>query len=146
LNAYATVSDLVNYMGPTAEIPADAKQRIAGSEVRVRNATKLALYPVDENDDPRDDFVVAAFRDAVCADAQARIIAGLPEGTVIGPSPMREQAIPGATIQYQIDPGAQQATNLLTKGQLAPTALLILDNVGLLNGSPTSIWAFRGSY
>jgi len=125
VTAYATSSELVTFTG--AEMPADADRLLLRASELIDDYTRTAIYDVDTDDFPTDAAVVAAFRDATCAQVEFWS-AGDEEEDVLGPV----QGLVLGSMQAQFGAGGNRATPMY----LAPRAARILRNAGLYSGTP----------
>jgi len=74
LNDYATVADLHNWLD--ADEPVDSLRLIRHAQRLVDSAITSAMYKQDANGNPTDAGVLAALRDATCAQVEDWIING----------------------------------------------------------------------
>lgn len=65
---YATTADLANFLQDVP--PANARKLLVQASRDIERATKTAIYDTDTNGFPTDAAVLAAFRDATCAQAE----------------------------------------------------------------------------
>ncbi|GAB3224132.1 hypothetical protein GCM10027447_12440 [Glycomyces halotolerans] len=71
---YATPQEYADWLHPESapgaeDPPAGAERALRAASARVRKLTRTACYETDENGLPTDSDVLAAFRDATCAQA-----------------------------------------------------------------------------
>lgn len=120
---YANTAQLANYL--QAVPPANARKLLAQASRDVERATKTAIYDTDTNGFPTDAKVLAAFRDAVCAQVEWWGETGdsLGAGGQWGDVKIGSVALGGRT------------GTTGTGGQLTANAATILDEAGLLPGS-----------
>lgn len=139
---YATSSDLDAYA--TTEgvtVPAGAAGKLRSASRLIRHETKTARYTADTAGLPTDTALLAAFRDATCA--QALYWAGLGIDPVKGAAGVRpiaaQKSIGGTSIGYQVYASTAEA-NANAASVLGPDAWYILDDAGLLNQPPEVSW------
>lgn len=72
---YATVDDLIVYTGDPASVEVSPRFLVRASR-QVDTALGIVRYAVDADEQPTDPEVVAALRDATCAQARALIADG----------------------------------------------------------------------
>ena len=120
--AWATVDELAAWM--PAELPADAERMLTRASELITYVTRFAVYDVDTDDEPTDTTVLAALRDATCA--QVEYWAEVGEDEDVGGS---VQGISLGPLQVQYGAG----DNRVTPTFLAPRAQRILSNAGLLD-------------
>lgn len=135
---YATPTDLTEWTGDAA--PADAAALIRHASALVEGATRGARYAVDDGGLPTGPAVVAAFRDATCAQVALWAAAGLDPTTggieATSGRVATSKTIRGATVSYDAAAAAQakQARTAALTSVGAET-YQILDNAGLIVGS-----------
>lgn len=129
---YATTAELAEWTGEAA--PANADQLLRQASRLVRRATMTAIYVVDEDDLPTDADVLAAFRDATCAQVASWAALGI--DPTAGPASVRgavqSSSIGGGTVTY----ADTSTTKAAAVDNLASEAWLILADAGLL---PTTV-------
>lgn len=130
LRVYATTADLARYL--FAAPPSGSRRRLIRASALLEGATRTAVYDVDAGGLPTDPTVAAAFRDAVCAQAQwwattgdEQGDAGLWQSVSIGRTSMSRAANTGG-------PGQRSP-----RARLCPDAEIILDGAGLLGQAPS---------
>lgn len=74
---YATNEDLAAAPWLVTEPPANVARLLAYASQLVRGATRSALYDTDTDGKPTDTKVIAAFKDAVCAQVSTWVGAGI---------------------------------------------------------------------
>lgn len=127
MTSYATSGQLATYLGTTA--PADAVRLLARASELIADTTITAIYDTDASGVATDSNVLAAFRDATCAQVEYWL-AGDEEDDILGP--MQGVSAGGQQLQY----GA--GTNRATPMYLAPRAARHLRNAGLTGGAVQS--------
>jgi hypothetical protein len=120
---YATTADLANYL--EAVPPANARRLLRQASADIEQATKTAIYDVDTNGFPTDTAVLAAMRDAVCAQVEW----WNETGDSLGVTGQWGSVKIGSV---SLDGRAGSAG---TGGQLAANAATILRNAGLTPGN-----------
>lgn len=133
---YATPSELTAWMGEPA--PDNAAKLLRVASTRVAHATQADIYDAAPNGKPKDDDLVEAFRDAVCA--QAEQWASLGVDPVAGAGGLAKQvvssSIDGASYSTngaQLDSAKAEAVE-----GLCGDALAILRNAGLASNAVQS--------
>lgn len=122
--AYATSPELVTYTGATA--PADATRLLARASDLIDDHIVTAVYNVNAAGAATDATVIAALRDATCAQVEFWL-AGDEEDDVLGPL----QGMSAGGQQQQFGAGTNRATPMY----LAPRAARYLRRSGLMGGS-----------
>lgn len=125
---YATSGELATYTGAAA--PADATRLLTRASELVDDHIVTAVYDVDSNDVPTDTKVIAALRDATCAQVE-HWLTGDEEDDILGPT----QGVSIGGMQEQYGAGQNRATPMY----LAPRAARHLRKAGLLTGAVTSL-------
>lgn len=131
---YATSDDLSSWTGAAA--PSNAVQLLRTASLAVQEATQTAFYAVDEADAPTDATVIAAFRDATCAQAAAMIaqaVDPLAGGTYSSDGVEQSVGIGTARVQFADAAEAIEAQQQLLQG-LCPEAQRILRLAGIQVG------------
>ena len=118
--AYATSSDLATFTGVAA--PAAATRMLARASELIDDYLRTAVYATDDTGAPTDAAVIAAMRDATCAQVEMWM-AGHEEDDVLGP--LQSLAIGNV----QAFAGEE---NRVTPMYLAPRAARILRNAGIM--------------
>jgi hypothetical protein len=133
---YATTADLTEWMDPEAA-PANAAALLRSASGLIRSSTKMAVYDTDTAGMPSDTTVLGAFRDATCA--QAAFWSAMkvdPSLGAAGVTPLAaSKSIGGASINYSVYAATAEA-RAGAAGTLGPDAFYILEEAGLLSGSP----------
>jgi hypothetical protein len=125
--AYATVDELEVFLdqaAPDAASEAVAERMLLRASEVVDDHLRTAIYDVDVDDLPTDADVIAAFRDATCAQVEFWF-AGDEEDDVLGP-------------WVELTIGAVKATPQAPL-VLAPRAARILRNAGLYAVDPVTL-------
>lgn len=133
---YATSDDLSAWTGSPA--PTNAAGLLRTASFAVQEATETAFYQVDVNGLPIDSNVLAAFRDATCAQASAMTTQGvdpLAGGTYTSDGVEQSVGIGSARIQFADAADAIWASQQLLQG-LCPEAQRILRLAGIQVGVP----------
>lgn len=125
---YATSGELATYTGAAA--PADATRLLTRASELIDDHIVTAVYDVDSNDVPTDTKVIAALRDATCAQVE-HWLTGDEEDDILGPT----QGVSIGGMQEQYGAGQNRATPMY----LAPRAARHLRKAGLLTGAVTSL-------
>lgn len=124
---YATPEQLGTYLEDSLlTVPEDAARLLGRASELIADHTAAAVYDVDTNDTPTDSGVIAAFRDATCAQVEFWLT-GDEEDDILGPV----QGIALAGLQLQYGAGDNRATPMY----LAPRAARALRRAGLLSAS-----------
>ena len=136
---YATSGDLTTWTGTTA--PANADRLLRAASILVRNATRAALYDVDQAGKPSDADVLTAFRDATCAQAAMWAAADIDpsEGGVgVAEPAVVSKSMGGRSIQYADLSGSVTVQQDRAKAarELCAEAVAILADAGLTSGMP----------
>lgn len=126
--AYATSGELATYTGAAA--PADATRLLARASELVDDHIVTAVYDVNTSGAPTDAKVIAALRDATCAQVESWLTAD-EEDDILGPT----QGVSIGGMQEQYGAGQNRATPMY----LAPRAARHLRKAGLLTGAVTSL-------
>lgn len=138
---YATADDLAEWSGKPAPDNAAALLRVAS--MLVSRKTRTAVYDVQPSGLPREPDILAAFRDAVTAQAHYWALNGIrPEAGVLGETGKNHvigKSIGGAQLNYSAD---LVKANWGARGEalteLSDEAFLILDQANLVNQQPWS--------
>lgn len=132
---YATPEDLETWTGTAA--PDNAPLLLRSASILIRSATRVAFYDIDTLGFPTSTPVLAAMRDAACAQAAAWNTLGL--DPTAGPAGVggvvASSGIGGANVTYAVPP-AQAADRAASLTTLVPEAAQILIDAGLLAGGP----------
>ena len=125
---YATTTDLANWLhGPP---PAGARRMLARATLRVDELCKTAVYDVDANNLPTDPAVIAALRDATCAQVEWMVETGDLAGTA---APEQYQSVSiGSVSLTRAGSGGAGGT---AASRYAPNAVTVLQLAGLLPGT-----------
>ncbi len=124
MTAYAELADLETYLDEAAPDPAAgavATRMLLRASELLDDCTRTAVYEVDKDGLPTDEDLIAAFRDAACAQVEFWF-AGDEEDDVLGP--LADVTIGSLKVMPQ------------TPLVLAPRAARILRNAGLYSGEP----------
>lgn len=121
---YATASDLTAWTGTAA--PDDADRKLKRASEIIDAALLTAYYATDNTGAATDTVIVAALRDATCAQVEFWL-AGDEEDDVLGPLQSIQLGSMGQTF------GAGQ--NRVTPTDVAPRAIRVLSNAGLLSAT-----------
>lgn len=81
--AYATTSDLADLIGEAA-VPANAGLLLTRASREIDQALLCAVYATDDNGNPTDADLIAAFRDATCEVVCYWLAQGLTDGYPTG--------------------------------------------------------------
>lgn len=114
---YATVAELDGFLADTAPAEAESNRLLARASERVDTALRTAVYAVDATGAPTETTVIAALRDATCAQVEFWLSSD-EEDDVLGPT--QGYAVGGLQVQY----GA--GDNRITPTYLAPRAAQFL--------------------
>lgn len=139
---YATVDDYATWTDGT--VPDNAASLLRSASLLVFEQTQAAFYDTDTTGAPTSAPIIAAFRDATCA--QSAVWAGLNvdpnlSGLDVAP-PKRSKGIGTARIDY--DTSVQASVTAFTARQkviasLCPQAQQILRQAGVLS---TRVWTY----
>jgi hypothetical protein len=136
---YATEDDLSTWLD--GDPPVNAAQLLRSASLMIRRATNLARYDVDLAGKPADPELVAAFRDATCAQVSAWAAAGIVPGAagLDQSSVISAKSIADVSVNYDTSLAASvtafQARQQIASG-LTDEAVTILADAGLLAGGP----------
>ncbi|GII98384.1 hypothetical protein CLV28_0707 [Sediminihabitans luteus] len=130
---YATPADLATWTGSTT--PENATELLRSASGLVTAATRTAVYDVDPDGQPTAPDVVAAFRDATCAQAATWAALGIDPATLgLTPTgsggPVASMSRGSASITYA-GAEAAAATRASITTQLTPEARTILASANL---------------
>lgn len=134
---YATAEDLA--ADPWQLTPVNAAGLLRSASLLVRGATTATVYDVNETGLPTDATVLAAFKDATCAQATAWDALGIdPTAGAAGAAGapiVAASSIGSAQVQYGVSLtlGDKRAEAAVT---LCSDAVQILRDAGLLSGQP----------
>ncbi|MDQ1053176.1 hypothetical protein QE394_001104 [Arthrobacter sp. SORGH_AS 212] len=136
MKVYATEAELSEWMTP-ATVPANAAALLRSASGLVRSSTKMATYGTDADGYPTNTALRTAFRDATTAQAQYWADLGIdPSKGAAGVAPLAaSKSIGGASINYSVYATTAEA-RAGAAGVLGPDAFYILEEAGLLSGSP----------
>ncbi|WP_457948304.1 hypothetical protein ACTAQI_20320 [Pseudarthrobacter sp. alpha12b] len=136
MKVYATEAELSAWMTP-ATVPANAAALLRSASGLVRSSTKMATYGTDADGYPTNTALRTAFRDATTAQAQYWADLGIdPSKGAAGVAPLAaSKSIGGASINYSVYATTAEA-RAGAAGVLGPDAFYILEEAGLLSGSP----------
>jgi hypothetical protein len=136
---YATPTELTAW--PVTPTPPNAAALLRSASILVRRATLTAYYAADAaTGAPTNPAVVAAFRDATCAQAAMWAAAKIdPIGGEAGDRVASARTIGSASVTYG-DAAATAKARAVAAAQLCQEARLILADAGLTGGQP---WTFR---
>lgn len=131
---YATSAQLDEWLdGP---LPANATTLLRSASLLVRGATVASVYDVDPAGLPTDPAVLAAFRDATCAQAAMWVAAGIDPvgGGVASSAPVRSKKLGSGSVDY--DTSVNASVTAFTAKQaasreLCAEAYMILRQAGL---------------
>lgn len=134
---YATTADLADWSSLPS--PVNATQLLRSASILVRNGTMTARYATDEDGLPTDPKVVAAFREATCAQATLWQATGIDPatGAMITTNPVASKGIGTARISYDTSAAASVAALSIRRDaatSLCTDAWLILQQAGLVPG------------
>lgn len=136
----ATSDDYEEYTGGDA--PANIAALLRSASNMVRRDTRVAIYDVDTDGAATDDDLIAALRDATCAQAAAWAALGINplSGGVVTTSTgvVSSKSLDGASISYAGAASAAEAQAAATTS-LVPDAVQILRDAGLLDGR---VWTY----
>lgn len=132
---YATKADVVTWLGE--EPDADIDLHIRHASLLVARACRNDLYNVDAAGKPEDDDLVDAMRDAVCAQVEYWLAAGINPAAGAGGigKVATEKTVDGVTIKYDttsVIAASEQAADSIRC--LVDAAYTILRNAGLATG------------
>ena len=131
--AYATIDDLQSWLGQDAPDPASvaaAERMLDRASEIIEDNTRTAIYTVDDDNNAVDADVIAAFRDATCAQVEFWF-AGDEEDDILGP--VDSLSLGGMTAKFS------QGNDRLTPMFLAPRAARILRNADIYRGPPVIV-------
>lgn len=111
----------------TIDAPEDFDRLLERASELIDDYLRTAVYDVDDDGAPTDDDVIAALRDATCAQVEFWL-AGDEEDDILGP--VQGFSLGGMQVQYGAGP-----TRTLPY-YLAPRAARLLRNAGLYSGEP----------
>jgi hypothetical protein len=126
--AYATVADLAAWLSPAAA-PSDAQKRLDRASLVVDEMLLTAVYAVNDDGLPTEAAVIAALRDATCAQAEYAGATGDPAS--VGPAGYGSVQIGSVRLTR-----AQSGAGSPTPGRYSPTAWSILQRAGLTGQQP----------
>lgn len=137
---YATGEDLTNWLGEDPDTDANIDSMLRKASLLVGRACRndlYDLYDVDNAGKPRDTDLVEAMRDAVCAQVEYWVLAGVnPTAGASGVGRVKvETTVDGATVKYDttgVVAAAQSAVSSID--DLTSEAIAILRNAGLASG------------
>lgn len=134
---YATGEDLTNWLGEDPDTDANIDSMLRKASSLVGRACRNDLYDVDTAGKPRDTDLVEAMRDAVCAQVEYWVLAGVnPTAGASGVGRVKvETTVDGATVKYDttgVVAAAQSAVSSID--DLTSDAIAILRNAGLASG------------
>jgi len=137
MGAMPTYADPVDYVGWTGgTAPADVMAQLRRASTLVRAATRTAVYAVDSTTSmPTDADTLQAFKNATCEHAATCTAAGVGAfegGAVAG---VASSSIGSASVSTLGYVGGETA-RLRLSTELCPTAVRILDEVGLIGVPP----------
>jgi hypothetical protein len=118
MTAYATSGELLTYTGIT--VSADPTRMLTRASELIDDYLRTAVYDVDDHGMPTDTDIIAAFRDACCAQVEFWL-AGDEEDDMLGPVSALSIGGVSATVAPLV---------------LAPRAARILRAAGLYSGEP----------
>lgn len=133
---YATSAELLTWTGEQAA-PANVDQLLRSASILVRRATRTAVYATTADGLPTDATLVAALRDATCAQAHAWAAAGI-DPTAPAPASARvatSKSIGSGSVTYADAQAVSVAQDRLRAG-LSDEAAAILADAGLTGGAP----------
>lgn len=138
---FATAEDVTSWPGYANPAGVSVDALLRSASLRVAEATKTAIYDVDDLGAPTDTDLVDALRDATCAQAAALAVNGVnPAGGVAGASgAVQATSIGSASVQYAVA-GNAGATRQALLTQLSDEAAMILRNAGLIGAAPGLAW------
>ena len=136
MHSYASREDLGEWVNPVSD-EFEAKTLIREASSLVRKATRFDLYDVTPAGLPSDSFVIAAFRDATCAQVSEWVAADLDPVAGVAGQELQESSssIAGGSVTLDVSGHSEARARALT--ELCPRALNILRNEGLGNAQPT---------
>lgn len=135
---YATTADLAHWLGTAP--PADSRRKLARASRDVGRATRLAVYAVDDNDLPTDTKLIAAFKEAVCAQVEWQVD-NTPDEGMDGYSEVKI-----GSVVLKRDATAIAIAAAVQAGELAPDAHAILEAAGLLSGVVSGYQSWEGAW
>lgn len=131
---YASGTDFTTWSGTPA--PANIDSLLRSASLLVRGATIASIYSTDANGIPSDGRVLAAFRDATCAQAAMWVAAGIDPvgGGVASSAPVRSKKLGSGSVDY--DTSVNASVTAFTAKQaasreLCAEAYMILRQAGL---------------
>lgn len=132
---YATSSDLTSWTGGSA--PANADQLLRSASLMIGEATRADIYPVDGTELPTDADLLAAFRDACCAQVATWAALGIDPnlGVAADDGMATRKSIGTATVERHPTAQRDQARADAASTLCADAARILLD-AGLLLHSP----------
>lgn len=135
MRIYATSEDLSEWTSSPA--PSNAVQLLRSASVLIESATKLARYRTTPTGLPTDEPIATAFTQAVCAQAAFWAAHGVDPsmGAAVSKPVVASESFPGVSVAYVVDQKALDRAAVLHE-TIAPDALGILSQAGLLNGQP----------
>lgn len=137
---YATTAEVNDWLQD--EAPANVDQLIRSASLLVRHATLTARYTVDPAGKPDDPDVLAAFRDATCAQVASWVTLGIDPagGGIDGTPPVQSSKILNGDITYDTSAAASvtaQNARQTASRTLCTDAAMILSTAGLLDDPVT---------
>lgn len=135
---YATGADLTAWLDPLP-LPANSAALLRSGSLLVRSTTMTALYAVDTEGKPSDATVLAAFKDATCAQAAFWSAAGIDPaaGGIPVAAPVRSKRLGSGAVDY--DTSVSASVTAFQVKQAAATSLcaeawMILQQAGVVPG------------
>ena len=122
---YAKPSDLTDGEWLT-EVPANAAVLLRAASALVRKATRTWVYPIGDDGLPSDPVIVAAFRDATCAQTVAWTSSGI-NPTAQGVGVVASKSMGGRSITYAAQDAVARAQLV---SNLCDEAVQILTDTG----------------
>ncbi|MDV6309910.1 head-tail connector protein [Gordonia amicalis] len=132
---YATTADVTTWVGEDPDV--DVTPMIRKASILVGNACRNDLYDVDGAGKPSNPDLVEAMRDAVCAQVEFWVAAGVNPAKGAGSLALvkTEMTVDGATVKYDttgVVAAAQEAAASIDS--LTGDALAVLRAAGLASG------------
>lgn len=138
---YATPTDLASWLtagGSSVPAPTNAAQLLRSASLQVHAALARDVYAIDVGEMPTDAKILAAVRDATCAQVASWLAADIDPlaGTSGAAGKVSSSSILGASVTYTTTASADVAS---AASWLSSEALLILQGAGLAS---SAVWAY----